>query len=601
MKGAIARNLSHAAGSCREGRPGAEGFAGDNTLQDVSAVCADGPKGLDEAQLVASDDSNPPAFKATRMQANSTTLINAGGNVVQQHQTARNNQRISPLKEEGHGARRALHASRRRSLARHSHMGVRVVAFIATAALLVGCGGSNTPGPVPLPSPTVASGLVRISTDTFTDPLGQHETEVEPSAAVHGRAILAAFQIARQRISGGSAIGVATSFDGGSTWSSSSLPGITKINGGIADSASDASVAYDAAHAVWLISSIPVIDGIVPYPEVSRSADAVSWSEPVRIGSGDVSDDKEWIACDNWTSSPYFGHCYLTWDDAGRNGVVEMSTSKDGGATWTAPIASADSAAGVDVQAAPQPSGTVVLVSDDFNLASVFAIASHDGGKSLGTSMLVAPIIDHQQAGDLRSGALVTTTVDTAGTVYAVWQDCRFEADCAADDLVLSTTSNGQSWTQPQRLPLDPLGSGVDHFIPGIGADTSSAGRVGLAYYTYARAACAASCALSLAYTSSSDGGKTWTAPVSPGNEMFTSWFASTNEGFMVADYVASVFTAGTPVSIYTQAFGPNGNVLNEATYAWNPHVSLAQAMRRVSVDRELSRKPDHPLRHFRP
>lgn len=482
-------------------------------------------------------------------------------------------------------------------------MGVRLAGFIATAAILVGCGGSNAPGPMPLPSPapTSASGAVRISMDSFTDPLGQHETEVEPSAAVHGRTIVAAFQIARQRISGGSAIGVATSFDAGSTWSSSSLPGLTKVTGGTAEGASDAAVAYDAAHAVWLVASIPIIDGNVPYPEISRSADAVVWSGPIRVGSGDVSDDKEWIACDNWTSSPYFGHCYVTWDDAGRYGAVEMSTSTDGGVTWTAPIRSADAATGVGAQAVPQPSGNVVVVSGDFNLASVFAVRSHDGGKSLGSSTLIAPIVDHLQAGSLRSGALVTTAVDAAGTVYAVWQDCRFEADCAADDLVLSTTPDGQSWTQPQRVPLDPVGSGVDHFIPGIGADTNSTGRVGLAYYSYARAACAASCALSLAYTSSPDGGKTWTAPVSAGNSMPVSWLASTTEGFMVADYVTTVFAQGIAVSIYTQAFGPNGGVLDEATYAWNPNVSRALAVRRVSADRTLSLKADHDLRHFRP
>ncbi len=480
-------------------------------------------------------------------------------------------------------------------------MSARAIAVVAIAAFLAACGGSSGSNvPAPLPSTTPAALAVRISADTFTDPLGQHDTEVEPSAAVHERTIVAAFQVARQRIAGGSAIGVAASFDGGSTWSSTTLPGITRITGGIADSASDAAVAYDAAHGVWLIAVIPVIAGVVPYPEVSRSTDAIVWNQPVRISTGDKADDKEWIACDNSPSSPYFGHCYVTWDDSGRNGLVEMSTSTDGGATWSAAITSSDAVTGIGAQPAPQPNGNVVVVSDDYNEASVFAITSRDGGSTLGASTAIATIVDHVQAGHLRSGALVTTALDANGTVYAVWQDCRFEPGCAADDLLLSATPDGHAWTTPVRVPLDAVGSGIDHFIPSVGADRNG-GRLGLSYYDYPSAACAASCILSFSYATSPDGGRTWSAPVSPGSLMFPAWLAVTNEGFMVADYVASVFAAGEPVSIYTQANAPNGTLLNEATYAWTPNVVLAQTMRRAVAARPVVLQAAHKRQRFIP
>lgn len=490
-------------------------------------------------------------------------------------------------------------------------MYARVLGALVIAAILAACGGGssgpNATVPLPtnkptLPPPTLQG--VQISADSFTDSLGQHDTEVEPSAVAHGQMIVAAFQVARQLVAGGSAIGFSRSVNGGRSWSSATLPGITKISGGSADSASDAAVAYDAAHGEWLISVVPVLNGTVAYPEVSRSSDAVVWDLPVRVGTGDVNDDKEWIACDNVSSSPHFGHCYVSWDDAGRNGLVETSTSFDGGATWSAPRTSSDAATGIGAQPVPLPNGDLVVVSDDANEANVLAITSHDGGATFGISTLVAQIIDHFQAGTLRSGPLVTTAIDATGRIYALWQDCRFEVNCSADDLVLSTSLDGHQWTTPQRLPLDAIGSGIDHFIPGLGVDSNTGGsgaHLGVAYYTYANTVCSASCTLSLAYAASPDGGKTWTAPTSPGGAMELNWLAQTIEGRMVADYVASVFTVGSPTAVYTQALASTG-LLNEATYAWSPSVMLAQARRTGVHDRAIAgAKSDHPMRHFVP
>ncbi len=481
------------------------------------------------------------------------------------------------------------------------------VAFVMATMLTACGGGSGAPvpsAPSPAPNTPPPSQIVRISADSFTDPLGEHDTEVEPSAAVHGDTIVAAFQVARQFVAGGSAIGVATSSNGGRSWFSTTLPGITKITGGSADSASDAAVAYDAAHGAWLVSTIPIVNRDVPYPEVSRSADGTIWNQPVRVGTGDINDDKDWIACDNVASSPDFGHCYVSWDDAGRNGLLEVSTTVDGGATWSAPRTSNDSATGIGAQAVPLPSGDVVVVSDDYDEANVVAVTSHDGGRTFGAATRVAAIIDHLQAGNLRSGPLVSTAVDESGTIYAVWQDCRFETACASDDLVLSTSRDGTQWTTPQRVPLDPIGSGVDHFIPGLGADPNTGGssaHLGVSYYSYASTSCTASCLLSIDYAASPDRGRTWTAAASGADTMTPAWLATTNEGRMVADYVASVFALGAPLAIYTQASMP-GTLLNEATYAWSPNVELARASRTSLADRAIpGAHSDRPKRRLIP
>ncbi|HEV7180570.1 MAG TPA: sialidase family protein [Candidatus Baltobacteraceae bacterium] len=488
-------------------------------------------------------------------------------------------------------------------------MDVRAIAAAAMVATLAACGGSGGTSSVPQPSippslpPSPGSVTTRISTDTFADSFGQHATEVEPSAAVHGETIVAAFQIARQLVSGGSAIGVATSFDGGATWSATTLPGVTRVSGGSADSASDAVAAYDNAHNVWLVAQIPIVASRVPYPEVSRSSNAIQWTMPVPVSSGDGSDDKEWIACDNAAASRYYGHCYVTWDDDGRNGLIESSTSVDGGITWSPASTSADAATGIGAQARPLPNGDVVVVSDDFNEARIFAFTSHDGGATWGASVPIAAIIDHFQAGNLRSGALVSSAVDTTGALYAVWQDCRFEVGCASDDLLYATSAGGAQWSAPRRIPLDPVGSGVDHFIPGLGTDPTGGAHLGLAYYTYANAACASSCRLAASYASSPDGGATWTAPVAVGAPMANDWLARTTEGRMVADYVATVFAGGRAIAVFADAAALNGSLLDESIYASTPSVSMATAMRRTStIERPVPGiRSDHRRRHFKP
>lgn len=66
---------------------------------------------------------------------------------------------------------------------------------------------------------------------------------------------------------------------------------------------------------------------------VSRSTNGgTTWLNPVyaSIAVGSQSYDKDWIICDNWPRSPYYGNCYLQWDDNGNNNLAYMATSTDG-------------------------------------------------------------------------------------------------------------------------------------------------------------------------------------------------------------------------------------------------------------------------------
>src|SRR5881409_2138659 len=106
--------------------------------------------------------------------------------------------------------------------------------------------------------------VTRVSADPFTNNTSQHATEVEPDTFASGSTVLATFQVGRFFNGGASDIGWARSSDGGATWDVSSfLPGLTRNAGQFGDPdsqftrVSDPSVAFDARHDTWMISSIP--------------------------------------------------------------------------------------------------------------------------------------------------------------------------------------------------------------------------------------------------------------------------------------------------------------------------------------------------------
>src|SRR2546430_8727713 len=89
--------------------------------------------------------------------------------------------------------------------------------------------------------------LNRISSDPFTNTTSQHRTEVEPDTFANGSTVVTAFQVGRFFDGGASDIGWARSGDGGHSWTSGFMPGMTTSSGFSASPyarVSDASVAY---------------------------------------------------------------------------------------------------------------------------------------------------------------------------------------------------------------------------------------------------------------------------------------------------------------------------------------------------------------------
>jgi hypothetical protein len=384
--------------------------------------------------------------------------------------------------------------------------------------------------------------IVTLSADPYTNQTSYHQTEVEPDTYSFGSTIVAAFQVGRFSDGGSSNLGFATTTNNGTSWTNGFMPGTTVYANppGTWARISDPSVTYDVKHNVWMIVGL-VLDANVSAHGlvVNRSTDGgLTWQNPVNANLNQGSYDKQWMTCDNWPNSPFYGNCYIEW--AGNTGI-SMTRSTDGGLTWNQ--SQTPFAGGNGGQPLVQPSGKVVVPYTGNGMQD---IVSTNGGQTFGGPFTIATATSHFVAGSLRTELLPSAEMDAAGEIYLTWQDCRYRSGCSANDIVMSSTTDGTTWSPVVRIPIDPVTSTADHFIPGIAADPATSGataHLGLAYYFYPQASCnTGTCKLQIGYVSSTDGGTTWTAPTVIGQPMRVTWLPFTTLGYMVGDYISTSF-----------------------------------------------------------
>ncbi|GAC1378830.1 MAG: sialidase family protein [Ktedonobacteraceae bacterium] len=431
--------------------------------------------------------------------------------------------------------------------------------------------------------------LLQLSSDPYTNTESQHQTEVEPDSYSNGSTLVTATQVGRFTDGGSSNIGWATSTDNGTTWKNGFLPGTTvyATPQGQYARVSDPSVTYDAAQHSWIIASLAISTasgspvGVAVIVNLSTDG-GLTWQNSVQVATASLVNffDKEWVVCDNTASSPFYGHCYVEWDIASSGDLVQMSTSTDGGSTWSTAQSTADNATGLGGQPLVQPDGNVIVPFLTTN-ASIAAFTSTNGGSSWSSSGAISSETDHQVAGSIRTEPLPSAEIDGSGKAYVVWQDCRFESGCSANDIVMSTSTDGSTWSAVQRIPADAVGSSVDHFIPGIAVDKSTSGttaHLGLTYYYYPDSNCTiSSCQLEVGFVSSSDGGASWSAETTlTSSPMNVAWLASTSGGSMVGDYISTSFSNGKAFPIFVTATAPNATQFNEALFTVNAGLAIA-------------------------
>jgi hypothetical protein len=294
-------------------------------------------------------------------------------------------------------------------------------------------------------------------------------------------------------IGGARALTYALSTDGGRHWHEGLLPNLTVASGGAFDRASDPWVAFGTGGQVY--SSGLAFDENDPQGGifVSASSDGgATWANPVQAHaqSNAAIDDKDALAVDTNPHSPYFGRVYVGWDispnDPTQSQTLVMAHSSDNGATYSAPATIFDQGGNIGIIPLVGPGGIVHAVWLHYTGAvltagSIEISSSTDGGDTWSPPVKVADVFAAPVPSSRTGDGLPSAALDPAtGNVFVVWQDDRFTP--GANQILLAASADGMSgWTSPRRISDGP--NNVPNFTPAVAVN--GLGQVGVAYYSF--------------------------------------------------------------------------------------------------------------------
>jgi hypothetical protein len=322
--------------------------------------------------------------------------------------------------------------------------------------------------------------------------------EIEPAVTVdpaHPRTIVATWQ--QDLGFGGRSDLVATSRDGGRTWTRRTIPGLTRCTGGTADAASDPWVSaggdgtiYFTGAAISLATDPPVGTNVS-----SRSRDGGRhWTRTTPISAASRRTERMVVTADPWRP----GHAYAAWFDRDPalslplDGTLLFARTTDSASSWSAPVI---------VDAAP-PNGLdlsgQVLVLRDGSLLAVFArleilddgtyvnrlltSRSPDLGRTWPAPHVVAsepiqPFTDPETGQSLSNQDMSYFSAATApdGSLYVAWD--RDTSPTSGTVEFVSSSDDGRTWTRPRTIP----GITAFAFEPAIAVDGN--GTLGVLWY----------------------------------------------------------------------------------------------------------------------
>ena len=453
--------------------------------------------------------------------------------------------------------------------------------FIACAALLASCGGgSSSSSSSNLPPP--AAPLVRVSQASPYDAncggsiqqssVLYQDAEAEPYEAVNplnSSNVIGIWQQDRWSDGGAHGLVAAYSMDGGKTWKEQPLPMSTcgAIVGANYQRASDPWVSFSPNGAAYAISisfnGISMAPGSSGTVLVTRSADGgASWSAPVPLitdGAG-AFNDKESITAD----PNDFHYAYAVWDrlDTGNRGPAYFSRTTDGGTTWSAgqPI--------YDPGVGNQTLGNEVIGLTDGSIVDLFEELDGTSGNTATSTVRVIRSTDHGTTWTgpytvaenfsvgtadpntgmaVRAGAgLPQGTAAPAGGVVVVWQDGRF-SNSAHDGIVLSRSSDGgRTWTAPVEINSVTT---AEAFTPSVAVLND--GTIGVSYFDFRNNTADKSMLLTDYWFTSSTDGVHWSEQHISGP--FDLDLAPDAEGLFLGDYQALAVVANVFTPFYVQ------------------------------------------------
>src|SRR6059058_3219162 len=287
----------------------------------------------------------------------------------------------------------------------------------------------------------------------------QPDTEIEPSIAVNPanpKNVVTVYQEGRIADGGDATNGFATSTDGGKTWKTGELPGLTTYpgQGGTFERASDAVVAFGPNNIVYansLVFDFNKNEGLRSGIAVNVSKDGgLHWGPPVLLQDDVLGglNDKNWIVVDN-SDAPghHLGRVYVVWDriapvlvdycdhdcDRLSNWLPNLQTIPGlvfpGQGIGAYPVVTKSGGLGIVMDAlsggVPTPTGPDELEADPGTYKVVWLAAPEAGSTPWPAPLTFQPPIDIATNNGTaipaqRAGGLPSAAVDQGnGTVYA--------------------------------------------------------------------------------------------------------------------------------------------------------------------------------------
>jgi hypothetical protein len=403
---------------------------------------------------------------------------------------------------------------------------MRRVLILVVPLLLLGSGvaaAAYTPGSIVTVSPPV-SPLAGCTVPDVGPGVRYLNTEVEPSLAINPanpNNIVASWQQDRWSSGGASGSGFGTSRDGGATFVTGGIPGLTFCSGGSDFSrASDPWLTFAPDGTLFQMSLVETkVASGVNTPSgmsVSRSRDGgVTWESPTFIAydtDPSLFNDKNTITAD--PTNPRY--VYAIWDrldappgkgslkssenTSGYRGPTLLARTTDGGDTWE------PARVIYSLGTHNQTIGNQIVVLPNGTLVNLFNLIRNDNkGKIRGYNVAVIRSTDKGVTWDatatrvsglqfvqvrdpdtrdlVRTGDIIPeVAVDPrTGNLYAVWQDGRWGNGVHAHIAFSQSTDGGLTWSAPTKIDAAP--AGVDAFTPSVAV--ASDGTVGVAYYDF--------------------------------------------------------------------------------------------------------------------
>jgi hypothetical protein len=313
---------------------------------------------------------------------------------------------------------------------------------------------------------------------------------------------------------GGRGIGIAVSFNGGNTWKTGVMQGLTLVAGGPFERAGDSWLSFAPNGDLYfttILVDIQATGGYAPSETVvEKSTDGgLDWSAPVTlIQSNDpkVFNDKDSVTAD--PTAP--GSAYAVWDQLqnGFKGPAMIARTTDAGQSWSTPGTIFDPGGNdstSDNQIIVLPNG---ILADSFAVVpnatghhqiTLNLLHSLDKGQTweknpvqIATvdipSAAAEPVSDPNtgQTVDVPAGQVNIAMDPHSCNLYAVWMDSRFSNLQHVSIAFSMSTDGGYTWSAPIQINQTPsnIPSGNQQaFLPSIAVAAN--GTVAVTYYDF--------------------------------------------------------------------------------------------------------------------